>query len=199
MMAYSAIAQAGFMLVGLVSLGGPEMPGIDPLGAVLVYVLAYLFTNLGAFAVIIAVDDAAGSSDLAAYAGLMRRAPFEAVALFVFFLSLVGIPPLAGFIGKFSVFSAAVAGGQAWLAVAGVLTGVISVGYYFRVVREMFFGEAPEDAPAVRMAPTLAFVAVAALVMTFAIGLAAGPFIEFANQAAMELKPFVDGVALGGM
>jgi NADH-quinone oxidoreductase subunit N len=197
MMAYSSIAQAGYMLIGLVSLAGARMVGIDPLGAVLVYLLAYLFTNLGAFAVIIAMDDAAGSSELSTYAGLMRREPFMAVALFIFFLSLIGIPPLAGFVGKFAVFGSAVAAGQVWLAVVGVLTGVISVGYYFRVAREMLFRPAPEGAGPIRMAPGLTFVTVLALVMVFAIGLLAGPFLDFANQAAAALTPLV-AAAIGG-
>lgn len=198
MMAYSAIAQAGFMLIGVVSLGGGKLPGIEPLGSVLIFILAYVFTNLGAFAVIIAVDDGTGSSDITAFAGLMGRAPFMAVGLLIFFLSLVGIPPLAGFIGKFSVFSSAIAADHVWLALVGVLTGVISVGYYFRVVREMFFGEPTLEPTPLRMAPGLAFVAVVALFMVFAIGLYAGPFIELANSAAGALSPMLDVVARAG-
>lgn len=195
MMAYSSIAQAGYMLLGLVALGGGMLEGIEPVGAVLVYILAYLFTNLGAFAVIIAVDHATGSSDVGSYAGLMKRSPFLAVALAVFFLSLVGIPPLAGFIGKFAVFSAAVTGGQAMLAVVGVLTGVISVGYYFRVMREAFFTAPPEGAGAIRLASPLRLVVVVALVMTFAIGLMPTPFIQLANQAAQVIAPVAEAMA----
>jgi proton-translocating NADH-quinone oxidoreductase chain N len=195
MMAYSSIAQAGYMLIGVVSFGGAMLAGISPLGSVLIYILAYLFTNMGAFAAIIAVDHATGSSELPAYAGLIRRAPFLAVSLFIFFLSLVGIPPLAGFIGKFAVFSAAVTSGQTMLAVVGVLTGVIAVGYYFRVVKEMFFGQAPEDAAPLRTSGALRFVVVVALVMSFAIFLFAGSFLELANTAAAALQPLAETVA----
>ena len=172
MLAYSSIAQAGYMLVGLVSLGKGQLAGIDPVGSLLLYVLAYLFTNLGAFAVIIAVDNATGSSELTAFTGLMRRSPLLAVTLFIFFLSLVGIPPLAGFLGKFAVFSSAIAAGEGTLAVIGVLTGVVAVGYYFKVIREMFFVDAPADAAPIRPAQGLTFVIAVCLVMTFVVGVA---------------------------
>ncbi len=186
MMAYSSIAQAGYMLVGLVSIAGAHLAGMGPLAALLLYLLAYLFTNLGAFAVIVAVDEETGSTDLEAFAGLMQRSPLLASTLFVFLLSLIGIPPLAGFFGKFAVFSAAVASGQAWLAVVGVLTGVISVGYYFRIARQMIFVSGA-DMPRLRPAPGLVFVTVLSLVMVVAIGLLAGPFLELASQAAAGL------------
>lgn len=189
MLAYSSIAQAGFMLVGLAAWMRPGGQQADSLAAVLVYLLAYVFTNLGAFAVVIAVDDDHGSSEVSAYAGLMRRSPLLAVALAVFFLSLLGIPPLAGFIGKFTVFRAAVIGNQLGLAVIGVLTGVISVGYYFRVLREAFLRPAAQGAGRLVVAPGLRMVIVSALVMTLLIGLFAGPFLDFAAGAAASIAP----------
>jgi proton-translocating NADH-quinone oxidoreductase chain N len=194
MMAYSSIAQAGYMLVGLVSLGAGKLAGIDPVGSILFFILAYLFTNLGVFAVIIAVDHLTGSSDISAFAGLMQRSPVLAVSLFIFFLSLVGIPPLAGFVGKFAVFGAAVAAGQGGLALIGVMTGVISVGYYFRIVREMFLTPAAEGAGRLRVPPTLLFVVVVALVMTFAVGLYPAPFLQFSNEAAKVVQPALRAV-----
>jgi NADH-quinone oxidoreductase subunit N len=195
MMAYSSIAQAGFMLVGLAAWAQSGPAGTNALAAVLVYLLAYVFTNLGAFAVIIAVDDAQGSSHISGYAGLMQRSPQLAVALAVFFLSLVGIPPLAGFIGKFSVFRAAIDGGQAGLAVVGVLTGVISVGYYFRVLREVFFRPPGKQAAPVPVAPGLRLVVVSSLVMTLLIGIFAGPFLDYAAQAAGAISPLASSAA----
>lgn len=186
MMAYSSIAQAGYMLVGLVSLAGGQMPGIEPLGALLLYLLAYLFSNLGAFAVIIAVDDDAGSSELEAFAGLLQRSPLLATVLFVCLLSLIGIPPLAGFLGKFAVFAAAIASGHAWLAVVGVATGVLSVGYYFRIARQMFFVAGP-TAGQLRPSPGILFAAVTSTVMVVAVGLLASPFLQFAANAARGL------------
>jgi NADH-quinone oxidoreductase subunit N len=197
MMAYSSIAQAGFMLVGLAAWATTGDMATAALASVLVYLLAYVFTNLGAFAVIVAVDDAVGSSEIRAYGGLMRRAPFLAVALVVFFLSLIGIPPLAGFIGKFSVFRAAIASDQIPLAVVGVLTGVVSVGYYLRVVRHMFFEQADEAASALRVAPGVRLVIVASLVMTLVIGLYAAPFLDLATQAASAIAPIASSVAAG--
>jgi NADH:ubiquinone oxidoreductase subunit 2 (subunit N) len=188
MMAYSSIAQAGYMLVGVVSIGATAELRSGALASVLIYVLAYLFTNAGAFAVIIAVNHASGSSDISAFDGLMKRAPFLSVAMFIFFLSLVGIPPLAGFVGKFSVFRAALAGGQGFLAVIGVLTGVISVGYYFRIVKAMFFTEAKEDAPRVRPSPSIAFVTAVALLMTLAVGIYAEPWLKMTDGAASSLS-----------
>jgi proton-translocating NADH-quinone oxidoreductase chain N len=200
LMAYSSIAQAGYMLVGVVVAGGiagmaARGLGISPLGSVLLFILSYLFTNLGAFAIIIGVDHATGSSELSAFSGLIRRAPFLAVAMFIFLLSLIGIPPFAGFVGKFAVFGTAIAGQQSMLALVGVLTGVVSVGYYFRIVKEMFFGQAPEDAGPIRVAPGLMFAVVVGLVMTVAIGILAGPFIEVSNAAAASLSPMVQELA----
>jgi NADH-quinone oxidoreductase subunit N len=186
MMAYSSIAQAGYMMIGVVSVAGAVEGRVEALGSVLIYVLAYVFTNAGAFAVIIAVHHATGSSDISAFDGLARRAPILAVAMFLFFLSLVGIPPLAGFIGKFAVFRSALLSGQYVLAVTGVLTGVISVGYYFRIVKAMFFNDSTDSA-AIRPSASLAFVTVAALAMTFIIGLYAAPFVEISNAAVAAL------------
>jgi len=203
MMAYSSIAQAGYMLVGLIAAGaaasamGAVPATVTALGSVLVFLFAYLFTNLGAFAVIIAVDDATGSSDIASYSGLMRRSPLLGAALAVFFLSLVGIPPLAGFIGKFSVFRAAIQSGQVGLALVGVLTGVISVGYYFRVVRHAFFAAAAPDAPAIRVAPYVRLVIVVALFMTLLIGVYADPFIRIATDAAATIVPAAASLVAG--
>jgi NADH:ubiquinone oxidoreductase subunit 2 (subunit N) len=190
MMAYSSIAQAGYMLVGVAAWSTASASGVGALASVLVYLLAYAFTNLGAFAVIIAVEDDTGSSDISAYRGLMRRAPFLAVAMAVFFLGLVGIPPLAGFIGKFAVFSAAIGAGQAGLALVGVVMGVVSVGYYFRVFRAMFFDQPSEGETTTSVAPAVRGVIVAALVMTLLIGLYSGPFIDFAARAAAAVEPY---------
>ncbi|MEW6547790.1 MAG: NADH-quinone oxidoreductase subunit N [Bacillota bacterium] len=140
MMAYSAIAHAGYILVGL-AVG-------TPMGsrAVAYYLLAYLFANLGAFAVIVAVS--ARGEEIADYTGLARRWPLLAWGMVVYFLSLIGIPPTAGFFGKFYLFSAALEKGQVWLALVMVVNSVISVGYYYGVVRQMFLaGEAPGAAP----------------------------------------------------
>jgi proton-translocating NADH-quinone oxidoreductase chain N len=189
MLAYSSIAQAGYMLIGVVSLGVAGAQAVQPIGSTLIYIFAYLFTNLGAFTAVVALDEVAGTDRIEDYAGLIRRAPFMAVALVIFFLSLAGIPPTAGFIGKFYVFSAAIqTASQAnqgmlyALAVIGVINGVISIVYYFNVVRQMFFMPARESAP-LRIPGSLQAALVLTLVMTLVIGLYPQPFVDLANQS----------------
>jgi len=195
LMAYSSIAQAGYMLIGLAAWAGGSLAGFSPLGAVLLYVLAYVFTNLGAFAVIIAVDHATGSSDITAFDGLAKRAPFLAAALSVFFLSLIGIPPLAGFVGKFAVFGAAVTANLTVLAIIGVLTGVVATAYYFRVVAAMYFRAPPDGAAAIRISGTGAFAVGLALAMTFIVGLLPETFMAMSTDAAAVLAPLTEPLA----
>ena len=170
MLAYSSIAQAGYMLIGLV---GVNLTGNSPflgLNGVLIYLFAYLFTNLGAFICVIAIENATGIVEIPEYAGLVRRAPFIAALFIIFFLSLAGIPPTAGFIGKFFIFGAALREGFLFLAAVGVVNSVISVFYYFGVVRAAFFLE-PKDATPIRIAPllTAALAVSAAIVLLIAI------------------------------
>ncbi|MBN1178742.1 MAG: NADH-quinone oxidoreductase subunit N [Anaerolineae bacterium] len=135
MLAYSSIAQAGYILIGVVA--------ASPLGTagVLIYLLAYAVTNLGAFAAIIAFSNQVGSDYISDYAGLSKRAPGLAALLLISLLSLGGIPPTAGFFGKVYLFSAALQSGLIWLAVVGVINSVISLGYYWKVIREMYMVE----------------------------------------------------------
>ncbi len=190
LMAYSSIAQAGYMLLGLVSWGaaaGDSATRLDGLGALLFFVLTYLFANLGLFTVIIAVEQATGSAEMEAYRGLMKRAPLLAVSMLIFFLSLVGVPPLAGFLAKFSVFGAAVQTGHAALAVVGILAGVLSLVYYFNVVREMFFAAPDEGAQPIRLSSGPTFVLLATLLMTLVVGVYPEPFLNLVQQVASTL------------
>jgi len=134
MLAYSSIAHAGYALVGL------AVAAADPRGlaAIIYYLLAYAAMNTGAFAVVIWLNNRGTGDDVADYVGLGRRAPLAAIALVVCFLSLIGIPPTAGFFGKFYLFLAAIGGGMTWLAVVMVVNSAISVGYYYSVVRNMY-------------------------------------------------------------
>ncbi len=164
MLAYSSIAHAGYLLIGV------TVATRDPFGlkAVAVYAVAYLFMNLGAFAVALHVEHETGSSEIAAFAGLARRLPGVALAMVVLLLSLVGIPPTVGFVGKLMLFGAALkTPGFMWLAVAGALNSIISVYYYMNVAREMYFGgivEAPERA-APRTVGVVVLVAVAGVLL----------------------------------
>jgi NADH-quinone oxidoreductase subunit N len=158
---------------------------------VLFYLFAYLFTNVGAFAVVIAIENATGSSDLASYAGLVRRAPLLAVLLFFFLISLAGIPPTGGFLGKFFVFGAAVQQ-QMWvlLAVAAV-NSVIAAFYYLNVVRYMFLMPSPEDSPPITADAPLTGAIVLAGVVTLLLGLVPGPVINWAGESAQSLLSFL--------
>lgn len=147
LLAYSSIAHAGYILIALAAGGVPGI-GDDAAQAALVYLAAYAFTNIGAFAVVAAVEknDSTGTT-LADIKGLANRAPWLAGAMTVFMFSLTGIPLTAGFIGKFWVFSTALDAGLEELAVLGVLTSAISAFYYIRIIWNMYF-EAGDAAPA---------------------------------------------------
>ncbi len=177
MMAYSSIAQAGYILVGL-AVGGPAMP------AVMFYVLAYAITNLGVFAVIIALDSEGQGTQIKDYVGLSQRAPLLAYALAFFFVSLIGIPPTVGFFGKFLLFASAIENNLLWLALAMAVNSAVSVGYYYGVVRNMFLVPAPETASPVRAEPGLQLAVLLGLAGTLIIGLYAGPFIDWAYLGA---------------
>jgi NADH-quinone oxidoreductase subunit N len=150
MLAYSSVANAGYMLVAVVT----ATPAA--LAALLVYLATYAATNLGAFGVVLALErnDGLGTT-LDDYAGLARRRPGVAAVMAVFLLSLAGVPLLAGFIGKYYVFYAAIVGGRLDLAIIGVLTSVLGMFYYLRVVWAMYFTE-PQPAVVPAPAPTFA-------------------------------------------
>jgi NADH-quinone oxidoreductase subunit N len=138
LLAYSSVAQMGYVMMGIVA-GGSA--GIQ---AVLIYLAAYLFVNLGAFASVIVVGEDAKTESIEGFSGLASRSLPLALTITVFLLSLTGIPPLVGFIGKFSLFSATLqVPGLVWLAVVGAVNSVISLVYYFSIVRLMFFGSTP--------------------------------------------------------
>jgi NADH-quinone oxidoreductase subunit N len=159
MLAYSSIAHAGYLLIGVVA-GTPR--GIS---AMLIYLLIYAFMQLGAFTVIVMMrrEDVVGD-ELKDFAGLYLRHPLAAFSMLFFMLSLGGIPPTAGFMGKFWLFGAAMDAGYVWLAVIGVLNSAISLYYYLRLVVFMYLkppggGSEPKATPAMAFAIGLAVVA----------------------------------------
>ncbi|MBX3052872.1 MAG: NADH-quinone oxidoreductase subunit N [Caldilineaceae bacterium] len=165
MLAYSSVAHAGYLLVGIV-------PGTtEGSSAALFYLFAYAFMNIGAFAVAIAMEKAGeGDVDQSRLAGMSARYPWLALAMAIFMLSLAGIPPLAGFFGKFFLFKAAVDGGWAWLVAVGVLNSAISAYYYLRVTVTMYFSDSSEVIER-RMWTGLNASVVIAAVATVVIGL----------------------------
>ena len=195
LLAYSSIAHAGFLLTGVIAV---QAAGAT---AMLFYLAAYAVSTVGVFAVAGLVRDADGAeiSDLRAWAGLGRRQPLVAGAFAVLLLALAGIPLTSGFIAKFAVFSAAVAGGAVTLVVIGVLTSAIAASFYVRVIVVMFFRDADSGSSGgagvagsgvagsgvafARQPATLAVVA-AATVLTLALGIAPQPLLDLAEAAS---------------
>ena len=146
MLAYSSIAHAGYILIGVAAAGVPSVAD-EAARSVLIYLMAYAFTNVGAFSVIIAVErDDASNTGLGSMRGLARTQPLLAAAMAVFMLSLTGIPLTAGFVGKWFVFKAAIAADLLPAAIIGVLTSVISAYYYLRIVWMMYFEDGDGEA-----------------------------------------------------
>jgi NADH-quinone oxidoreductase subunit N len=166
MLAYSSIAHGGYLLVALVAANDIGK------GAVLFYLLSYAVTNVGAFGVIALLEDGVRPNDrIRDYAGLWNARPGLAALMTIFLLSLGGFPPTAGFIAKWYVFSAAVAAGYAWLAILGVLTSVIAVSFYLRVIVMMYMTptEQPVQPPGVPKIAGLALAVSAILVVYLGI------------------------------
>ena len=135
MLAYSSVAHAGYMLAGLAAGNALGRTGI------MFYLMSYTFMNIGAFGIISLVENGEKNLTYDDYKGLGSRSPVLAGMMAVFMFSLAGIPPFAGFVGKYYVFVAAISSGLTWLAILGVLTSLISVYYYLRLVVVMYFQE----------------------------------------------------------
>jgi proton-translocating NADH-quinone oxidoreductase chain N len=187
LLAYSSIAQAGYMLIGLAAWSAQPTNAISGgVNGILLYLFAYVFTNLGLFAVVIILENRLGTANISDYAGLIRRSPFLSIALLVFFLSLIGIPPTGGFMGKLFVFSAAIDRGLYLLAFIGVMNSVVSVYYYFGIARLVFFGEA-EDESLIQPSFVMNAVVAVTMIVTLLIALYGQPFIDFANNSTQIL------------
>jgi NADH-quinone oxidoreductase subunit N len=187
MLAYSSIAHTGYMMVGLAAYANGQVEGLEGL---LYYGAAYAFMNLGAFAVVAALQKRRGvTSSLATFAGLGRREPLLGVLMTLFLLSLVGIPPTAGFFAKAYIILAAVeAGGVlSFLAVLMVLNAAAAAFYYLRVVVYMFMREPETEAPALSHGGLVWVGLFAATILTIGLGLLPGPIIESVQDAASAL------------
>ena len=186
MLGYSSIAHAGYVLMGVAAAGDPRGQELGVAGAMF-YLLAYAFTNLGAFAALAMLASRTGEDQsFAAYRGLARRNLPMALAMAFFMLSLTGIPLTGGFTGKYYLFWAAVQSDLAWLALIGVLTSVVSAFYYLRVVIEMFMRE-PEKAVEPVRYRTLDFSLALTAAATFLLGVTPSAVLALAQQAARLL------------
>jgi NADH-quinone oxidoreductase subunit N len=182
MLAYSSIAHVGYMLMGLVA------GSAQGAGAVLFYLLAYTFTTVGAFGVIgLCARAGEEAVEVGDYAGLARRHPLLAATLALFMLSLIGIPPLAGFVAKFYLFGSAVRAGYLWLTVIAVLNSAVAAYYYLRVIVYMYMRE--PDGEEVSVASTLAggLALAIALVGIVLLGVVPAPFADLAQAAVSPL------------
>ena len=180
MLAYSSIAQAGYLLAGLAAASQPGLKGL------LFYTMLYVFANVGVFSVVTAVRLNESSDAIAAFRGLSRRSPMLAAVMTISMLSMAGIPMLAGFVGKFYLFSAAIESGLLWLAWLGFVMSMISVYYYLMVVKVMYLDQPPSSAP-FQYSNTLGWAAFISMVLTVFFGIYPEPLSKLAGLAAKSL------------
>ena len=185
LLAYSSIAQAGYMLLPFAVVDGAT-PAVmrEAFAASLTYILIYSFMNIGAFAVVIAVSRKRPSNLISDYEGLAQREPGLAAAMMFFLLSLAGIPPLAGFWAKFFVFSAAIDGNAIWLAVVMVLNSVIGLYYYLSVGSKMYLRPAQDPSPIGVPYPIVVAIALA-LIVVVAVGIFPDFFNHFSPRSTL--------------
>ncbi|NLN86122.1 MAG: NADH-quinone oxidoreductase subunit N [Syntrophomonadaceae bacterium] len=176
MLAYSSIAQAGYILVGLVAANTYGLKGV------LFYAMTYVFANVAAFAVTAVVEVAEGNAELESFNGLGRRAPMPAAVMTICLLSLAGIPPMAGFAGKLYLFSGAIQGGYLWLAFIGLLMSMISVYYYLHVAKAMYIGISSREDRVLLPVPVRIALWIC-LLGTILMGVYPGPLSELTELA----------------
>jgi NADH-quinone oxidoreductase subunit N len=178
MLAYSSIAHAGYVLVGFTA-GNPE--GI---AGILFYMLTYAFMNIGAFAIVILIGKKGEKNvEVKDYAGLAYKHPLLAASMAIFLLSLAGLPPTAGFVGKFYLFSSAIKGGYLWLAIIGVLNSVVSVYYYLRVTIFMYMKRPEEEFDWLIITPPIVLSLSLAVLGVIVPGVVPGYILSLAQSA----------------
>jgi NADH-quinone oxidoreductase subunit N len=180
LLAYSSISHAGYMLLGLVAGNDTGINGIA------VYIMVYTFMNLGAFLVVVSLrrQNIIGE-DLDDISGLMKKSPGHAILMLIFLLSLAGIPPTAGFLGKYYIFLALIQTGHYTLAVVATLYVAVAIYYYFKIVRSMFIGEVTEEVP-LATSFGLRLALVVSGVLTLAIGIYPEPFLRLAQTSLLR-------------
>ncbi len=190
MLAYSSIAHAGYALIGVVATG--HMGNSSGIASVLLYLSLYAFMTFGAFAIVAMLRKGGIEGvDIDDFTGLAKRHPVAALLMLIFMVSLAGIPPTAGFIGKLYVFMSAVEAGLPWLAAVALIFAVISAYYYLRLVMVMYMRE-PSDlssaSPRMVMSPALSIVLACAVAGVVIFGIYPNPLVNFAMQAVSALK-----------
>jgi NADH-quinone oxidoreductase subunit N len=183
MLGYSSIAQAGYLLVGLATVGFTSATDIAGRSGLLFFLASYALTNLGAFIAIIAISNKLDSDLISDYAGMAKRAPLLALALTLCLVSLIGMPPAAGFMAKFYIFSGAVQNGLLWLVIVAVINSVISAYYYLRVVKVMWL-EKPASRAKVPSSAALRVALALSCIGVLALGIIPGYVMKLAEMAA---------------
>jgi NADH-quinone oxidoreductase subunit N len=181
MLAYSSIAHAGYILIGVVTITELGLTGV------VYYLIAYLLTNLAAFGIVSAYGRVAGSDEMTAYYGMSRRSPWLALALLVALLSLAGMPPFGGFIAKVLVFAAAVNAQMVWLAIVGVLNSIVGVYYYLTVLKYVYLYHSDDDdkpVPITRPYKLALIILVAGILL---VGTLFTPWFNWASIAAKAM------------
>jgi NADH-quinone oxidoreductase subunit N len=180
LLAYSTIAHSGFILVGVAAATK------DGISSSIFYLLAYGFTSLAAFAVVMLVRSGEGeANDLGQWQGLAKRAPVLAVAFAFLLFALAGIPITSGFTGKFAVFSAAIGGNATFLVVVALVTSAIAAFFYVKIVVLMFFQEPRAEGPVVVRGSVLTYAAVGVgIAVTLMLGIYPQPVLDLAREAA---------------
>jgi NADH-quinone oxidoreductase subunit N len=177
MLAYSSIAHAGYALVGLAA-GGPEGAA-----SVMLYVCIYALMNMGAFGVVIMLRKAGErGEEISDFAGLGKTNKTAALLMLIFMFSLTGIPPTAGFVGKFYIFKSAVQAGLLWLAIAGVLFSAISAYFYLRIIMIMYMNE-PKETIELSVSPSLALALAISVTAVIVIGVYPADLLDYARSS----------------
>jgi NADH-quinone oxidoreductase subunit N len=189
LLAYSSIAQAGYTLIGVAAIQATgAYQGAEAVAAIAYYMFMYTFTNLLAFGVIIIFSEATGSETIRDLAGLSRRNPWMALIMTIALLSLAGVPPAAGFFGKFFLFNAAVQANLVWLAIIGVLNSIIALYYYLVVIKVMYVDHSPDDDKPIAMPRTYSYVLGAVSVIVVLLGtFGVQPIFDWALNGARAL------------
>lgn len=184
MLAFSSVAQAGYILFGLVAFSSLGV------GALLFHSILYVFANIGAFAVAIIVKNSTGSDEIKDYSGLAQTSPFLAAVMLLCLLSLAGIPPVAGFVSKFYLFMAVIEKGMVWLAFVGIGMSMVSVYYYLIVAKAMYLGTPDEKAKPISVSASTQVALAICLVAVIFFGVYPTPLLDLAMNVGYSFFPF---------
>jgi NADH-quinone oxidoreductase subunit N len=181
LLAFSSIAHAGYILIGVVAL--------SQLGVISVvfYLVAYLITNLAAFGIVMTFSSVVGSDEISAYSGLSRRKPWLALAMLVAFLSLAGMPPLAGFIAKLFIFAAAVKVDMVWLAFVGVLNSIVGLYYYLTVLKHVYLFRSDDETKPLEISRPYSIALTILVIGIILVGTLFGPWFNISSTIASAL------------